>query len=533
MYLVAVAALRAAAFAAAVLAVEAGDTLGSKAIETAAFSLSLAFGDDMVLQRDATSPPASVWGFAEPGTVVTTTFRGADLNSTADVTGAWVQALPSTPAGGPYEIAFAASTGESARLERVMVGDVFLCSGQSNVCFTTDSATNASDEVARAALYPQIRLYTVGASVTSDTPLRQVPAVAQPWSSASPASVGGGNWTYHSALCWLAGRNVADALGPDVPIGLVVSAWGGTLIQAWVDGPTNAACKTDAAAAQAVAEAPPSPDLSPPAQPGQPGPNNDTVLFNSMISPLLPMALRGAWWWQGEQNWQTAPDTYACLFQRLISLWRASFASPDLYFGFVLLAPPYAPSLRDAQFSAAALPRVGYATAEDIGDNLSPWQPWHPRSKQLPAARIAASALAIAYGMPVAWEMPQAAGTAAAHGGGEINVTVTFAHLSGGQIEIDPSAASASCPLADGVALSACGFPTVFGSDGVAYNATLSLGPGDTAVVFSARAPDGVAPAGVAYGDNSWPVLSIFSTEEVRTRWETVRLPALHFKIML
>ena len=81
MYLVAVAALRAAAFAAAVAAVE------------AAFSLSHALGDDMVLQRDATSPPASVWGFAEPGTVVTTTFRGADLNSTADATGAWITQL--------------------------------------------------------------------------------------------------------------------------------------------------------------------------------------------------------------------------------------------------------------------------------------------------------------------------------------------------------------------------------------------------------------------------------------------------------
>lgn len=368
------------------------------------FSLSLSLGSNMVLQRSPAS--AMLFGFADAGVTVNTTFGSATYTSVAGPDGSWRQQLPPTPASSiPYSIGFMASTGDGAMLTNVLFGDVFLCGGQSNMAFSMDSVFNATVEVARAASYPLVRVMTVGAGVTSSIPLTQFGApLLQNWSVASPTSIGGtGNWTFFSAACWLTGRNIADALGGDVPIGLISSNWGGTRIEAWTTADSNAQCNATVSSDIFAAD-----DPARFAQTSsEPGPNNATVLWNSMIAPLAfgPTAMRGIWWWQGEQNWNK-PAVYACIFPRLIDQWRNGFADPTLYFGFVVLEPSYSPHMRDAQIHAVALPRVAYGSAEDIGDVTSPWGAIHPRAKQIPSARLAAATLAVAYEQPVFWMQP-------------------------------------------------------------------------------------------------------------------------------
>lgn len=486
-----------------------------------AFRLSRALGDDMVLQRDV---PAVVWGAAPAGARINTVFAGSNFTTVADATGKWQQSLPPTPAGGPYAMEFSTSSGDPPlTLARVLFGDVFFCSGQSNMVFTVPQLRNASVEVARAALYPLIRVFTVAPTVMSTVPLDDIADVAQNWTAASPAAIGAGNWSEFSATCWLAGRNIADALNGSVPIGLVTSAWGGTRIRAWVDAPTCRSCGEPVPTVD-----PPSPSFS--------NSSNATVLFNSMVHPLLPMRFRGAFWWQGEQDWMTPPAHYTCLFRGLISSWRALFGEPDLFFAFVVLQPPYPVSMRDMQLAAADLPRVGYATAEDIGEMNSPFGQYHPTRKQLPGARLSAVALNISYGRAVAWSAPVAAAAtavAALEGGsGPLAVRVTFDDVGPDGLRVAAPAPEAACQVQYGVAPSACGWPTIIGSDGVPYNATLAVDASGAAVIFTAAgAPAGVAPAAVEYGLNEWPAVSIFRATPILTRWDAVFVPALHFNL--
>lgn len=187
-----------------------------------------------------TWPAARASGFtrrvceSRAGTSVKTGFNGATLTSTAGADGTWRQALPPTAAGGPYNLTFSASTGESAALSNVLFGDVYICGGQSNMQFTVDNAFNATAEVAAANGYPnvrarrgrvehaaaaaswtapsrtrftcilscvgvlgstQIRVFTVGQGTTSNVTLTQLATIAQGWSVASAASIGVGNWS--------------------------------------------------------------------------------------------------------------------------------------------------------------------------------------------------------------------------------------------------------------------------------------------------------------------------------------------------
>jgi sialate O-acetylesterase len=207
---------RAAAAAAALL-------LLARACAGAPVSLSKTLGDHAVLQRDAAAPPALLWGFATAGVSVTVSMDGSALlpAATAGADGVWRQALPATPAGGPHAFLVNASDGSSASLADVLFGDVHGCGGQSNMEFTVFSGLNATAEIAAAAAYPRIRVFTVGQGTVSGTPLADLATVSQPWALASPASVGEGDWSAFSAVCWFYGRTLYDALGGGVPIGLM------------------------------------------------------------------------------------------------------------------------------------------------------------------------------------------------------------------------------------------------------------------------------------------------------------------------
>jgi sialate O-acetylesterase len=179
------------------------------------------FADHAVLQRDK---PIRVWGWTRAGADVDVTLGEARASAVADASGRWQASLPAMHAGGPYLLAAHSSAGETAAASDVLIGDVWLCSGQSNMEFTLRHATNADTEVANAA-DDNLRLLTVPDD-TSATPLDSFRSPVR-WSVSAPDSA-----RDFSAVCYFTGRDLQGALG--VPVGLIASSWGGTRIQAWI-----------------------------------------------------------------------------------------------------------------------------------------------------------------------------------------------------------------------------------------------------------------------------------------------------------
>lgn len=223
-------------------------------------ALSNVLGSHMVLQRAPAS--AMVWGFAPPGTGVKTTLAGlSGLTSVADAAGVWRQALPPQPASSTgTNITFSCTTGEAFALADILFGEVAVCGGQSNMQFSLSQigfqdGYNATQETLEADAYPQVRTMTVGEFATSYAPLQQLAAAPLlRWSVANSTTIGLGNWSATSAVCWFFGRYLFDQLR--VPVGLVSSNWGGTIIQSWMDNATNAQCGPAEAPSQETLEAP-------------------------------------------------------------------------------------------------------------------------------------------------------------------------------------------------------------------------------------------------------------------------------------
>jgi sialate O-acetylesterase len=256
--------------------------------------------------------------------------------------------------------------------------------------------------IALAAKYPQIRLFTVGQSTISPTPLATFATIEQQWSVASPASVGNGQWSFFSATCWFFGREMADKLR--VPIGLVSTNWGGTYVQAWSSPDALSKCKGASEENKNTRVAFDGPN-----------PNQPSVLWNAMVVPLLPMRITAVAWYQAEANVSPQGDlAYICQFPAMIQDWSAKMNSKSFHFYFVQLAPYWTDDhtslagMRLAQEAALLLPYVGMATAVDLGDPTSDVGVIHPRDKQTVGLRLARAALNLSYGNPVSWLGPQA-----------------------------------------------------------------------------------------------------------------------------
>lgn len=286
--------------------------------------LSNTLGSNMVLQR--APQQAIVWGFAAAGTKVSTTMTGhsASFTATASADGVWRQKLPATPASPtPYSLSFKASTGETALMENVLFGDVYLCGGQSNMQFSMPGIENATEEAAEASHYPLIRLFSVGQGTSSNTPLDNLLTIQQDWSVANSTSVANGDpFGYFSAVCWIFGREVFDSLGGHVPIGLISNNWGGTPVEYWTTPDViEKQCNLTTSG------------------------GGNYILWNAMIRPYIvgPMALTGFTWYQGEANvdehkGDEGAARYACTFPGMIQQWRKAFGQPQAYFGFVQLS---------------------------------------------------------------------------------------------------------------------------------------------------------------------------------------------------
>lgn len=376
------------------------------------------FGTGMVMQRDMKLP---VWGWAAPGEAVTVALAGQTAQTTATAKGEWRVDLAPLAAGGPHTLTVKGQN--VAEIPDVLVGEVWLCSGQSNMEFGTASTENAPAEIAAADL-PQIRLFRVGRS-NQAFPQNDVNAT---WQVCSPATVPG-----FSAVGYLFGRRLQQELS--VPVGLIESAWGGTRIEPWTPpegfaavprlaalsekvalwSPWTDVYKTrlnsylaeidawQAAAKTALADqtgVPPRPQY--PAELAGPVSHQDpTALYNGMIHGLVPYAIRGALWYQGESN-RADGLLYFAKMEALIKGWRAVWGEGDFPFYFVQIAPfTYGgsayllPRIWEAQTRAAdEIPNTGMAVINDIG-NL---KDIHPRNKQDVADRLARLALAKTYG---------------------------------------------------------------------------------------------------------------------------------------
>ncbi len=382
------------------------------AVARAEVKLAAVFTDHMLLQRELSAP---VWGTAEPGEQVTVRFAGQEKQTKADKNGRWLvrlEPLQASAEGRQLE----AQGSNTVAVEDVLVGDVWICSGQSNMEWSVGMSANAKEEIA-AARYPEIRLFDVEGHHSAPLPKNSLRGT---WSLCTPESV-----ARFSAVGYYFGRQLHQETG--VPIGLIGTNWGGTRIEPWTPpvgfrsvpelkalaekvnagDPSTPAGKTAWSnyfsavknwAEQGSAALEEGRDLPP--LPGTPGPQKHTepsAIYNAMVHPLAPYGVRGAIWYQGESNGGEGIE-YFHKMQALIRGWREVWNQENfpLYFYFVQLANFQQPNphpdggdgwarLREAQRQALTIPHTGMAVTIDIGEAGD----IHPRNKQDVGRRLA------------------------------------------------------------------------------------------------------------------------------------------------
>lgn len=357
-------------------------------------SLTLAspFSSDMVFQQQT---DAAIWGKATPGEKVSirVSWSGHVYRSVAGHDGRWTTRVRTPAAGGPHSI-LVESGSESIELDNVLSGEVWICSGQSNMQWKLRGfGLDRWREDVERATYPNIRYCQVAQVVA----LESRDSVKAQWSICDPSTAYG-----YSAVAFFFGRELHEELG--VPIGLISVNWGGSTAEAWVAEETlrkelpefNARMDEFPRIIEETGA------VYPRGQKPPPGLNNrdPSVLYNGMIEPLVPFAMRGVIWYQGESNVEH-PVQYRTLFPALIKDWRDRWGIGEFPFYYVQIAPfSYARApvssayLREAQMMVLSVPNTGMAVTMDVGnpDNV------HPRRKKPVAHRLALLALAKAYG---------------------------------------------------------------------------------------------------------------------------------------
>ncbi len=363
--------------------------LGSVSIALAEVKLPSVIGEDMVLQQGR---PVPIWGWAEPGEEVTVAIAGQSLSTKAGDDGRWRVTLAKLAVGDPLEMTVTGSSGTTLTLKNILVGEVWIASGQSNMQMSVAGSNNAAEEIA-AANHPNIRLFTVP-RVTAEEPQTNC---GGNWSGCSPKTV-----PNFSAVAYYFGRHLHKELG--VPIGLINTSWGGTPSESW--------------ASRASLEAKPSLkplldrwDQSAANDENQrKSPHRPANLYNAMIAPLIPYAMRGAIWYQGESNVGRAYQ-YRTIFPTMIANWRAEWGQGEFPFGLVQLAPfryggqdpANCAELWEAQLlTVKHAPNIGMAVTTDIGNIRD----IHPKNKQDVGLRLGLWALATNYGKDLVYSGP-------------------------------------------------------------------------------------------------------------------------------
>ena len=460
------------------------------------------FSDHMVLQRDQ---PIAVWGTAGPNEKVEVGLAGATVQGFAKADGRWLVRLPARPAGGPFELTVRASN--EVVIEDVLVGEVWVCSGQSNMSWsmqqhqdTKDALKDSADRELRLLQFPRVATRTPQSSIQAQ------------WQVAGPETLRG-----FSAVAYGFGRELRRALG--VPVGLVHTSWGGTRAEAWTREAAlaehevlrpilerweqvyarypEAKAKHDAAVKQwqADAEAAKAAGKKPPRRPRAPvGPDDRHApgrLHHGMIQPLVPMSFRGAIWYQGESN-ATRAYQYRTLFPVMIGDWRETFGHGQFPFYFVQLAsfeakgqdPRAWAELREAQAMTRSVPNTDMACILDLGtkNNI------HPPHKLEVGRRLALLARAGTYGQEVVRSGPRLSHYTIE---GEV-VRLHFDHVGAGLVQRGDALQGFEVATADGE-----------------FAPAVAVIDGDTVVVLGVTG----APRHVRYAWRHWPQVSLFNQE--------------------
>jgi sialate O-acetylesterase len=472
------------------------------------------FTDGMVLQqqKDPTTG-VPVWGTADPGekvVVALETTKGETSGTvTADMAGRWLVSLPLPKAGGPYSMIIRGKNIIS--LKDVFVGEVWIASGESNMEWSLRNTVDAEKTINESA-NPTIRLFRVVHKVATEPQIH----VDGRWLECKPETVAD-----FSAVAFTFGRDLHKKL--NVPIGLIQTSRGNTVAEAWIRKEAldavpqlkhlndqiardseiyEKACtrflddleKYVKAARQARAD---HQDLPPLPYPPPKSPNTPTVLYNSMIAPLIPFAIKGVIWYQGESNVPRA-DEYNTLLPTMIGNWRKDWNQGDFPFLFVQVGPfgprvephtelvdtPWS-RLREAQRLTLRLPNTAMVVITDAGDK----EGFHPRKKEPVGARLALAARALAYGEKIEYSGPTFERMRVEDG----KAVLTFKHAEGGLVE-------------KGTALA--GF-TIAGEDKVFYNADAEI-QGDAVTVSCAKV---AKPVAVRFGWASNPVANLWNKE--------------------
>ena len=455
----------------------------------------------MVVQRDL---PVHIWGLAAPGEMVSVAFRGETRAVKASELGRWSLYLKPGSAGGPFRMTVAGdAAGERPIvLYDILVGDVWVASGQSNMEFPLDAASTAAEDLPKAG-NPNIRLMTVK-QVAADYALDDIQS--EGWTASSPETA-----KSFSAVAWYFAREISEC--EHVPIGIINSAWGGTPVEAWT---RMAALGADAAVnplflswgqagereadgilrkvviekrtaeAKALGKPVPFAPWTPLLESLAPG-----NLYNGMIAPLTPFPIKGVIWYQGEANAdpRRAP-LYGRIFRDMIEDWRRQWGVGDFPFLYVQL-PNYDndgdwPTLRDEMLKTLEMANTGMAVTIDVGDPTN----IHPTNKKPVGLRLSRAARVLAYGERIEFSGPifrQVTPEGSA-------IRAWFDHASG--------------LTAKGGELS--GFE-VAGADGKFFPATGKI---DGASVV-ASSPGVKEPVAVRYGWDTNPLCNLYNSEDL------------------
>jgi len=489
------------------------------------------FGDHMVLQREL---PVPIWGWAAAGENVTVEFAGQKKTGTADSTGKWMVRLDPMPASA--ESRTLTVTGSSSITKNdVLVGDVWLCSGQSNMGIPMSVPGNdCLQRKIHEANHPQLRLI----QVLHQFPNQPVLDTKGAWRLAQPDAVQG--WP---AISYLFGEQIQTELG--VPVGIIVAAMGGTPIESWMShdvlqaNPANTGYLKNYE--QALRQLPESlanyekelaafkqrfpdeqslasensarrgrgePVLQEPQKPkiGPNSPRNPAACFNGKIAPIVPFAIRGVLWYQGEGN-VLHFDKYSSQMADLMRQWRELFELPELPFFMTELAPLGQPAARPEDSARA---RFGEALAKTSKADGNAWvitivdggdpDNIHPAKKEIPAGRFAAMALAKVYGRPGIAHGPLLASWETDNG----KAIVRFESVGGGLVSrtVNLGGHEVGGGVVQGFELA--------GADRRFFPASARIAGSDTIVVSS---PDVPTPVAVRYAWAGFPLCNLYNQE--------------------
>lgn len=390
--------------------------------------LNTLFTDGAVLQRDVEVP---VWGRGTPNAIVRVTGPRSVSTTKVNAAGVWRASLNPMPATStPFEIVVA-SGADTVRVRDLVVGEVWLAGGQSNMGLTLERAAGA-DSILPRTNDPELRVFLVARDSSAELPTNGVRKGS--WAHADSASL-----RNFSAVAYFFARDLRKSLG--VPVGIIGSYWGGTNAEAWTDRARMErgdsilraiVTRSDAERRDSTLRTGPAPK----------NPNWPAALYNTMIAPLAPYAIKGAIWYQGEANARRAA-AYPTVFGTTIASWRGAWGQGDFPFLFVQL-PNYLPDsvekaratwaeLRDAQWKVSrGVPNVVMVTAIDQGESHN----LHPTYKTEVGRRLSLAARGTVYGEKIEWSGPQVA----SHSLRGDTLVVDFTHAIGLTLRPGPTA---------------------------------------------------------------------------------------------